>query len=166
MSINFDQELSSYRKLIGKALIVKTNNISDLSMSDSECISAYKTFTDYFPFITFYSIDVELANQVINTDSLRSNENSFDVLFFLNFPVTGFKYFISKYFPILNEKSRGGFIFLMATSSLSIEDVGDVSRHLKSLLCQEIRGSIFGISHDSLDQDVHNCCFILSWGNL
>lgn len=162
---HFEQALCSFRKISGNLLLVKTNSDDVISLDDSEFLAASKSFIDFFPFLKFHSIDIEMDNQIRNTDSLRTDGISSDALVFLNFPAAGFKYFASKYFSALNENSKKGFIFLMATSSLNIEEIGDVSRSLKAILSQDVKGSIFGTSHDSLDENVQNSCFILSWGS-
>lgn len=162
---HFEQALHSFRKITGNLLIVKTNSTDVISLDDSESWAASKSLIDFFPFLKFHSISIDSHNQVKNTDSLRTDGITCDAMVFLNFPAAGFKYFASKYFSALNEKSKKGFIFLMATSSLNIEEIGDVSRSLRAILSQEVRGSIFGTSHDSLDESVQNSCFILSWGS-
>lgn len=162
---NFENALHSYRKITGNLLVVKTNSAEVIALDDYEFESASKSFVDFFPFLNFHSVEVDLRNQLRNTDSLRTEGLSCDALIFLNFPAAGFKYFSSKYLSVLNENSKKGFIFLMATSSLNIEEIGDLSRSLKAILLKEVRGSIFGASHDSLDENVQNSCFILSWGS-
>ena len=162
---NFEQALKSFRKMLGSLLIVKTTGRDNFALSEAECTAATKSLIDYFPFMKFHSIEVELKNQLRITDSLKTDGESYDALVFLNYPAGGFKYFSHKYFSVLNENSERGFIFLAATSSLNIEEIGDLSRSMKAILCKEVRGSIFGTMHDSQDEITQNNCFILSWGS-